>query len=383
MMERINYIFNRVTAILCMDKSSGIIFIVLALLFAGILIMGCSSDTSSSSSTAQPSVTSTPSSAALYSAGDIVKNPKSSSPTALLIISYDAGTDMYERAYIYPNSDGSWGYRMDSKTEKIERSVIEKVYTEKLGKKAVSAVPIQTPTPAVTPTQVYTTQTTTVSATATTASSSAPHMSSIDTDNGATGTTVSISAINGTNFQSGITVALVKSGTTINATNVVFSSSSLLTCTFVIPSSADVGYWDVKVTNPDGQFHQFQNGFRVTQGTTSTSTTTTTSSSSTTTTTTAATATLSGVSPAVVATGGSDAYQTLVISGTNFGSVSNIKLTNSAGNVITGTSYYASSSTMAQASFLIPANSNGVWTVSIMDSSGNVLSTLSGALTVQ
>jgi len=239
-----------------MNKSWGIISIILVILFAGVLFMGCSSsDTSSpSASTTTASVTTAAASTGhLYSAGDIIKNPKSSSATALLIISYDAGADTYERAYIYPNGDGSWGYRMDSKTEKISRSTIEKVYTQKVGTKAVSAVPIQTPTPAVTPTQVYTTQTTTTaSATATTASSSAPHMSSIEPDNAKTGTTVSITELKGTNFQSGVTVVLVKSGTTINATNVVFSSSSLLTCTFVIPSGADVGYWDVKVTNPDG-----------------------------------------------------------------------------------------------------------------------------------
>ncbi len=349
--------------------------------------MGCSSsDTSSpSASTTTASVTTAAASTGhLYSAGDIIKNPKSSSATALLIISYDAGADTYERAYIYPNGDGSWGYRMDTKTEKISRSTIEKVYTEKVGTKTVSAVPIQTPTPAVTPTQVYTTQTTTASATATTASLSAPHITSIDPSDGNTGTTVSITNLVGTNFQSGATVTLVKIGSgTINATSVVFTSSSLLSCTVAIPSDAATGNWDVKVTNPDGQFHQYSTGFTVHQGTTSTSTTTTTSSSSTTTTTTATTATLSGVSPAVVATGGSDTYQTLVISGTNFGSVSNIKLTNSAGNTITGTGFYAASTNQAQASFTIPGGANGAWTVSIVDSSGNVLASLSGALTVQ
>jgi len=371
-----------------MDKSSGI-FIVFALLFAGVLIMGCSSsDSSSSGSTAQPSVTATTASqAALYSAGDIVKNPKSTSTSALLIIGYDAGSNTYERAYIYPNSDGSWGYRIDAKTEKISRSTIEKVYSQKVTSKAVASVPIGTPTTKATPTPVYTTSTTSATATVTTTSGPAPRVMSVDPDTGKTGTTVSITNLKGTGFQTGTAISFVSGSSYVNASSITFSSSNLMTCNFVIPSDATVGYWDVLVKNPDGQSHQFKNGFHVTQGTSTTSTTktSTTSSSSTTTTTTTKTATLTSVSPNIVATGGSEALHTLlVITGTNFGSVSNIKLTKIGSNTISGQNYWVSSTsgTNAQANFDFPAGSNGRWTVTVVDSSGNVLASLSNGLTV-
>jgi len=353
--------------------------------------MGCSSSDSSSTTTAQPSVTATTaSSAALYSAGDIVKNPKSTTTSALLIISFDAGKDMYERAYIYPNNDGSWGYRIDSKTEKISRSVIEKVYTQKVGSKTVSAVPISTPTPIATPTPFPTTQataTSTATATATTSSLSAPHVTGIEPDNGKAGTTVSITELRGTNFQSNCSVALVKSGSSnIVATNVIVSASGVISCTVILPSDASLGPWGVVVTNPDGQAHEYKNGFTIREGSTSQTTataTTTTSSSSSTTTTTVKTATLTSVSPNIVATGGSESLsKQLVITGTNFESVANIKLTKSGSNTISGQSYWAQSGTNAQANFDFPAGSNGQWTVTVVDSSGNVLASLSNALTV-
>ena len=59
---------------------------------------------------------------ATYSAGDIVKNPTSPSTTAWLVIGYDAASDSYERALIYPNADGSWGYRSDDRTENAKRA---------------------------------------------------------------------------------------------------------------------------------------------------------------------------------------------------------------------------------------------------------------------
>jgi len=370
-----------------MDKSSGIISVFFLLLFAGVLIAGCSSDTPSSNATAaQPGVTTAASSGVLYSAGDIIKNPKSSSGSALLIIKYDAGADTYERAYIYPNSDGTWGYRMDSKTEKISRSIIEKVYTQKVGTKSVSAIPISTPTAAVTATQVYTTKATTAASattatTTTTSTAGLPKVISIEPDNGKTGTTVSITELKGVNFVTGATVGLVKSGSTnITATSVSVSSANIMTCTFTLPSDASVGYWDVLVTNPNGQYHQFKNGFNVRQG--STSSTTTTTTTTTTTSSSSTSATITSVSPTVISSAGADVLaKRLTISGTNLGAVSNIKITKS-GTTISGTGYYASTANEAWANFDIPASSNGAWTVIIVDSSGNTISSLSNGLTV-
>jgi hypothetical protein len=264
-----------------MVKSSGILVIFLALLIAGVLIAGCSSSTSASNATTSPTVTTIAVSSGPYSAGDIVKNPKSSSTSALLIISYDAASDTYERAYIYPNNDGSWGYRTDSRTEKISRSVIDKVYTQKLETRAISDVPITTPPPAVVPAAVYTSTVATAEATTTTASSP-PRVLSIEPNTGSTGTTVSITGLKGYDFLSGATVTLVKSGSSdIEATRVNVAPPDLITCTFSIPSDAAVGYWHVLVTNPDKQYHKFLNGFTITQGTATTATTASTTTTTT------------------------------------------------------------------------------------------------------
>ncbi|MFA4860014.1 IPT/TIG domain-containing protein [Methanoregula sp.] len=355
-----------------MDKSSGIISVFFLLLFAGVLIAGCSSDTPSSNATAaQPGVTTAASSGALYSAGDIIKNPKSSSGTALLIIKYDAGADTYERAYIYPNSDGTWGYRMDSKTEKISRSIIEKVYTQKVGTKSVSAIPISTPTAAVTATQVYTTKATTAASattatTTTTSTAGLPKVISIEPDNGKTGTSVSITELKGVNFVTGATVVLVKSGgTNITATSVSVSSANLMTCTFSLPSDASVGYWDVLVTNPNGQYHQFKNGFNVRQGSTSSTTTTTTTTTSASTT----APTISSISPTSVI--GSDRHS-ITISGSNFRSGIMGKLTQSS-TTITSVSDCLIESGLTQmvCKFDIPTGTYGSWSLVVTNSDGS------------
>ena len=114
------------------------------LLFA--LVAGCAG-TPPSSNTTTPStaVTNVPGSGPAFVAGDIVKSPTSTAPTAWLIISYDATTDQYERALIYPNPDGSWGYRMNTNTAKSSRTVMDRDYT-KIINKAISSIPILTPT---------------------------------------------------------------------------------------------------------------------------------------------------------------------------------------------------------------------------------------------
>ncbi len=37
---------------------------------------------------------------------------------------------MYERALIYPNADGSWGYRLNANTAKSSRTVMDRDYTK-------------------------------------------------------------------------------------------------------------------------------------------------------------------------------------------------------------------------------------------------------------
>jgi len=93
-------------------------------------------------STPQTTVTQ---SSPMYSAGDIVTKTRSTSTVemAYLIVSYDSSTDSYVRAMIYANADGSWGYRKNSNTEKVERTLFEKVYTEKITNKALASIPVR------------------------------------------------------------------------------------------------------------------------------------------------------------------------------------------------------------------------------------------------
>ncbi|MDD4137657.1 MAG: hypothetical protein PHT99_07185 [Methanoregula sp.] len=357
--------------------------VVILLLVAGVFFAGCSdSSTTTRETTALSGVTTTVAPAtALYSAGDIVKNPKSTAKTGLLIIGYDAGTDMYERAYIYPNSDGSWGYRLDSKTAKVSRPTIETVYTEKVHTVAVSAVPIGTPTTAATATATYATKTTTVTttATATTTSALAPEVKDITPYYGKTGTTVSITELKGKNFVSGANVTLVKSGESdITATDVSVSSSILITCKFAIPSDADLGFWDVVVTNPDKHYSRYQNGFNIIQGSTSVTTTTT----STTGTAVSGLVTVYSASPSIVTTGGGAGSEMIMVTGTNLTSGANLKLVSSS-RTLTGTGYYLPNTQQATARFDIPAGSSGTYTISVVDSSGNILGSLANGLVIQ
>jgi hypothetical protein len=156
---------------------------------------------------------------------------------------------------------------------------MEKVYTVKITHVTVSSIPTAAPTLVVS-TTVVTTVTTTTAATATTIAAGAPSFKDIVPSEGYAGTSVAITDLLGSNFQSGATVQLAHAGSTINATSVVWVDSSHLTCTFVIPSTTATGFWDVVVTNPDGQFVSYANEFTV-HGSTSTVTATPTTSAST------------------------------------------------------------------------------------------------------
>jgi hypothetical protein len=199
----------------------------------------------------------------------------------MLIIGYDSATDMYERALIYPNADGSWGYRRNSNTEKAARAVMEKAYTEKITNKPVSSIKIHPITVLPTVTTVSATQTGSTSTTTTTTVSPTgkPSFKSIVPDEGTAGTVISITALTGTNFQSGATVKLMMADNpNITATSVNVQSSTLITCTFTPPSTATAGAWDVVITNPDGQYVNYANIFSLRGSPNPTSTTTPTDS---------------------------------------------------------------------------------------------------------
>lgn len=365
-----------------MRTSAWVIVVVIALLVAGVFCAGCSDDGAKPADvTATATVTSAgTTSGALYAEGDIVKNPTSTLSTGLLIIGYDAGTDMYERATIFPFSDGSWGYRLDTKTSKISRVSIEKTYTEKVGTVTVSSVRIGAPTITTTVPPTTTKATTAPTATETTASTTAPKIDDIEPLIGTTGTTVTVTNLKGRNFVSGATVQLTRTGeTSIDATDVSVSSATKITCKFVLPLSTEEGQWDVVVTNPDKQSYTYPKLFNIQKGTGATATATATS---TTTTTAAAAVTITQIQDTLLVTGGSADYKTVSILGTNLTTPSiNMKLTGPT--TITATTFSVSSPTYATGYFNIPAGATGTFSVVLVDSSGTTLATSSGTLTIQ
>jgi len=240
--------------------------LIAAALAATVVIAGCTGGGNGGNTTPAAAGTVAQTKAGpLYSPGDVVRNPKTSSTTALLIIGYDPSTDMYERALLYPNADGSFGYRLNSDTVKAPRSIVESVYSERVTTLSVSAVPIGTPAPATTITTVPTSVSGAATTLATvTPTAAPPFIYDIRPDGGMDGTSVSVTDLHGANFVSGAKVTLTRDGsTTITATNVVVVSPTSITCTLAIPAEATPGVWNVVVQNPDGQVASYLNYFTI------------------------------------------------------------------------------------------------------------------------
>jgi len=213
------------------------------LLVVCVLLAGCSSQSSTTVTTTVPTTQAT----AKYTAGDVVAMTSSAQSGVWLIMSYDSSADQYERAIIVKNSDGSWGHRQTSTTEKFPRAEMDKLYPVKLSHVSVASITVQTPTIATTATTV--------------ASGAAPSITSISPTSGATGTTVSLT-INGNNFQSGSTVRLIQPGKMPVVATGVSASSNQITCNIAL-SSLDAGTANVQVTNPDGQATSLPGAFTV------------------------------------------------------------------------------------------------------------------------
>lgn len=367
-----------------MRTSAWVTIAVIALLVAGVLCAGCSDEGAKPEDvTTTATVTSAgTTSGALYAEGDVVKNPKSTLSTGLLIIGYDAATDMYERATIFPFSDGSWGYRIDSKTSKVSRASIEKVYTEKVGTVTVSSVRIGAPTITTVP-PTTTKATTAPTATETTASTTAPKINDIDPFIGTAGTTVKITDLKGSNFVSGATVVLTKTGeTNIDATDVSVSSATKITCKFVLPLSTEAGQWNVVITNPDKQAFTSPNLFTVYKNTSATATAT---STSTTTTTSATTVTITNMDPSARSYGeiinpASNPF-TIDIYGTNLGAGSKVKF--SQGSTTRESTAYDMVDNKARIKIDLSSGLTvGYVTVTVYDSSNNILGSQANAFQV-
>jgi hypothetical protein len=313
------------------------------LLVACLLIAGCSDTT-----TAQPVPTT--STGPRYTAGDIVRNPASAASTAWLVIGYDARSDTYERALIYQNADGSWGYRSDTRTDKTGRSVMDKVYTEKLATRDPSAVPVVTPplitmvktTPAAGKSAVTTTTTTGTSKQKPSVERSIP-------DSGYTGTTVAITDLVGNNFLAGASVFLSRnSSSTIEAKDVKVVTPRSITCSFAIPDDAPVGTWDVTVKNPNGLSGTYANYFSIHRDTSAATTTSATH---------AGTVPITSVDPPF----GHIGYNQYVITGSKFQNGATVKLQKTGSPDIEAIEVIRESGTQIRFFINIPIGSLGNW----------------------
>jgi hypothetical protein len=225
------------------DKTSyGLLFSIL--LVAVVIIAGCSSSS-------PPAATPTQTTVALlnkFVAGDILAKSSSSTDQPLyLILGYDKSKDTYSRAFIYKNSDGSWGHRINTKNDTFSRLDMEKVYPAKIAHVALTSVPIVTATiPTATPL---------------TYSAAAPIVNKISPTSGGIGQTVTMT-MTGSNFQSGATAKLLRGGNPVIIASAVSATSTSVTGTFNL-NSAEEGHYNVIVTNPDGQSDTLIGAFTV------------------------------------------------------------------------------------------------------------------------
>jgi len=94
--------------------------------------------------------------------------------------------------------------------------------------------------------------------------SSTPTITGITPSAGVNTTSISITNLAGTKFQSGAKVNLTRSGyPNITASGVAVVSPAKITCTFDL-TGRTAGSWTVVVTNPDGQYALLADGFTIT-----------------------------------------------------------------------------------------------------------------------
>jgi len=183
-----------------------------------------------------------------YIAGDIVSKIGPQEEPLWLILGYDSTNDTYERAFVYKKADGTWGYRKDSRTDIYPRADLESLYRVKVAHVKPSLVPVLTQTPV----------TETIAVTA----ESAPEITGIVPESGATGSMVIITDLSGKHFVSGATVTLAGAGSPAITATGVRNTGTRITCVFDL-GNATPGKRDIIVTNPDGQAAVLANGFTI------------------------------------------------------------------------------------------------------------------------
>ncbi|MFA6224820.1 MAG: IPT/TIG domain-containing protein [Methanoregula sp.] len=318
--------------------------IICTILVFVILIAGCSDQSSAGSTTPVPT-TALPD--AKFAAGDIIAKSASSTDKALYVVTqYDAKKDMYTRAWIYKNVDGSWGHFNDNKTETVERTLIEKVYPVKIARVTVSSVKIVTPT--IPPTVV------------TTLYGSAPTVTAISPASGTKNAIVGVT-ITGTNFESGAMVQLTRAGyASIAATGVSVSSATSIGCTFNL-NGGDEGNYNVVVTNAGGQSDSKTGAFSIGQ----------------------APPIITSVSPNTAEVG--DTQIPITINGQNFKDgvkVTFVQGTNTPLDCVTPTSFATTTITCVLDLKTSNGGKSGIWDVKVLNLGDTQTGTLFGKFTV-
>ena len=317
--------------------------LICALLVFAVLIAGCSDQSSAGTTTTVPT-TALP--VAKFAAGDIIAKSASSTDQSLYVITqYDAKSGMYTRAWIYKNADGSWGHFIDNKTEKVERTLVEKVYPVAIRRVTISSIPIVTPT--IPPTVVAT------------LSGSAPTVTGISPASGVKDAVVA-ATITGTNFDNGATAKLVRAGyPSITATGLSVSSSTSISCNFRL-SGVDEGSWNVVVTNPGGQSDTLMGAFSIGQ----------------------APPILTGVSPNTAEIG--DTLKKITINGQNFKEGVKVTFVQGTSELNCGTPTFIDTTKISCTLNvrILDGAKSGLWDVKLMNIDGGQTGILTGKFTV-
>jgi len=174
---------------------------------------------------------------------------------------------------------------------------------------------------------------------------SSPSVSTISPSSGINTGVVAIASITGSNFQSGATVKLAKSGQSdITCTNFTFTNSTTLSNGSCPITGALAGAWNVAVINPDAQLGTLSNGFTVTLPP----------------------PTVSSITPSSAINNASVAITSVI--GNRFQSGATVKLTKSGQTDIACTSFtFTNSTTLSNGSCPITGAAAGQWNVKVIN----------------
>jgi hypothetical protein len=306
------------------------------LVIAAVLVAGCSDQSASTVTT--PVTTTAPQ--PKYVAGDIIAKTSAGGDQLYVILNYDPTTDQYERAWIYQNADGSWGHFVNTVTDMMDRSVVEKVYPVRIAHVTVSSIPVVTPTEPVVAGVTYV--------------GDPPSITNITPGSAAQGATVTVT-ISGNNFQTGATPKLVAPGSGSVTATAVSASSTSITATFDL-NNLGQGVYNLIVTDPDGRSDILPDAFTIGN----------------------AAPVVNGISPNTVAL--NDSSTTFTISGQNFETGISVSFLQGSQSAPCGNAKYVDTTTITCGPIFFssdPGAAAGLWDVQVI----NIADAQSGTLT--